>query len=966
MDRSPRLSESLRADAESRWNEWREAARSADVSALDEAAERLSAVFVLSEFVFRNACRHPKMLADLAESGDLDRAYEDGEYPERAATSIERAEDEPALMAALRRFRRREMVRIAVRDLDGRADLTETTAELSALAAACISGALDRLHGWAAKSSGEPLDPDGNPLRLVVFGMGKLGAWELNFSSDVDLIFAYPRRGETRGEKPVPAEVFFTRLCRRLIHALGANTEDGFVFRVDTNLRPFGEGGPVVMNFEAMADYYLEQGREWERYAWIKARPVAGDQAAGEQLLERLTPFVYRRYLDYGVFENLREMKAMIAREVRRKGMDENVKLGPGGIREVEFFGQIFQLLRGGVAPGLRKRRILAVLGELAAQGCIQETVAEDLRDAYLFLRRVENRLQAAADRQTHRLPGDPEARARLAAAMGAPDWETFLADLDRRRSAVEHHFNHLLGTDADATEAAPEERLEQIWRRPEETAENRRALESAGYREPVSALRRLTDFRHRLGEQPVGGDGRKRIDRLMPRLLAAVGLAEDPRTALDRTLGLVDAVSRRTSYVALLLENPQALDHLVRLADTSAWILTFLARHPLLLDELLDPRTLYRPPERPALEEELAGRLEPIEADDLEARMDAMRVFKQVNVLRVAAADITDAVPLMRISDHLSDIAETVLERVIDTSWDHLTALHGRPDCDERFQPCDRGFAVVAYGKLGGLELGYGSDLDMVFLHAGAPGETTGGDRPVDTSVFFARLGQRVVHMLTAPTSAGKLYEADMRLRPSGSSGLLVCPVEAFRNYQLEEAWTWEKQALVRARPIAGDKALRERFLAVRREVLAQPRDPQALRAEIARMRGRMRKELLKAGPDEFDLKQSPGGIVDIEFLVQYLVLKGAHRHPEALLRRTDNVRLLGALADTGLLDREAAHLLRMAFLVYRAVGHKLNLRERPGRVPVERFASLKAAVGQIWADHFDAPEENAGRDRR
>jgi glutamate-ammonia-ligase adenylyltransferase len=644
----------------------------------------------------------------------------------------------------------------------------------------------------------------------------------------------------------------------------------------------------------------------------------------------------------------------MIAREVRRKGMGEDVKLGPGGIREVEFFGQIFQLLRGGVEPGLRKRRILAVLGELARRKYIQEAAAADLRDAYVFLRRVENRLQAAADRQTHRLPADPDAKARLAAAMGVPEWSEFLEELNRHRAAVGHHFNHLLGTDADPADDAPEERLERIWHQPGETSENRQALETAGCQEPVSVLGRLTDFRGRLAEQPVSGEGRKRIDRLMPRLLAAVGRAEDPHTALDRILGLVDAVSRRTSYVALLLENPQALNHLVRLADTSAWILTFLARHPLLLDELLDPRTLYRPPERPALEEALEQRLSRTDAEDLEARMDAMRVFKQVNVLRVAAADITDAIPLMRVSDHLSDIAEAVLERVVDTSWDHLTAKHGRPPCDERFQRCDRGFAVVAYGKLGGLELGYGSDLDMVFLHSCAPGETTGGDRPVDTSVFFARLGQRVVHMLTAPTSVGRLYEADMRLRPSGSSGLLVCPVEAFRNYQLEDAWTWEKQALVRARPIAGDEALRERFLAVRREVLAQPRDPDELRGEIARMRGRMRKELLKTGPGEFDLKQSPGGIVDIEFLVQYLVLHSAHRHPDALLRWTDNVRLLGALADVGLLDRETAHLLRMAYLVYRAVGHKLSLRERPGRVPAERFASLEAVVRRTWRRFF------------
>ena len=951
MDRSPRLDDALRAEADARWDEWREHARDPGVSVPDEAARRLSTVFVLSEFVFRNACRHPELPADLAVRGDLDRAYAEGEYEDRVAAAIADAADEATLMRELRAVRRREMVRIACRDLDGSADLAETTAELSALAAACVEGALSWLHDRAAEKIGTPTDPEGTPIRLVVFGMGKLGARELNFSSDIDLIFAYPRRGETRGgPESVSNEVFFTRLCRRLIHVLGTRTADGFVFRVDANLRPFGESGPVVMNFEAMADYYLEQGREWERYAWIKARPAAGDREAGERLLERLTPFIYRRYLDYGVFESLREMKAMIAREVLRRGMRENIKLGAGGIREIEFFGQVFQLLRGGVEPALRERRILVVLETLTRRGYIDGSAAETLRDAYVFLRRVEHRLQEAADRQTHRLPDDDAGRARLAAAMGAADWASFEGELERRRSAVRRHFDRLLGTDDAKTESGDEERLAPVWENPADTPENRNALEEAGFEDPETARARIAEFRDRLAGRPIDAEGRKRIDRLVPRLLLAVGSAESTLTALDRILGLVDAVSRRTSYVALLLENPEALAHLVRLADASAWILTFLARHPLLLDELLDPRTLYRPPERAELARSLENRIVRTDPGDLEGRMDALRLFKQINTLRVAAADITDAVPLMRISDHLSDIAETVLERVVDLCWNHLAERHGEPVCDAASGPCERGFAVVAYGKLGGLELGYGSDLDMVFLHAGASGETAGGERPVDTSVFFARLGQRVVHMLSAPTAVGRLYEADMRLRPSGSSGLLVCPVESFRTYQLEEAWIWEKQALVRARPIAGDLSLRHRFDEVRREVLARPRNAEELRAEIARMRGRMRKELLKVGSGEFDLKQSPGGIVDIEFLVQYLVLRGAHRHPDALLRWTDNVRLLGALADVGLLDRETAHVLRIAYLVYRAVGHKLSLREQPGRVPAERFAPIRERVVETW----------------
>jgi len=951
------LSQALAREADKRWSEFQASPAYADAEGYisPELAESLRRAFAVSDFMLKSCVRNPQMTAALFESGDLFRAYDGETYARHLGILIENVEDEAGLSRILRLFRRREMTRIAFRDLSGVADLWETVADLSSLAEVCIEAALSCLYKWHCVALGTPVDGNGHPQHLVIYGMGKLGARELNFSSDIDLIFAYPEAGETLGGlRVVTNEEFFTRLSRRLIHVLGANTVDGLVFRVDMTLRPYGESGPLAMGFDAMESYYQEQGREWERYAWIKARPVAGDLAAGERLAAALQPFIYRRYLDFGVFESLRGMKQMIALEVKRKGMADNIKLGPGGIREVEFFGQIFQLIRGGVVPALQERRIYTVLSLLVQEGCIAPETCRILQEAYVFLRRVEHRLQAVNDAQTHVLPGDALGRERLAAAMGFNDWASFCDRLVGYMAAVHGHFNSLLKMEESAPEKdAAAETLAGVWDHPRDDADVRSLLQTAGYNDPETALRCLKSFRDEIDGQVLSREGRDRIDRLMPLVITGAGRADEPGIALERAVGLVRAIRRRTSYVALLLENHHALDHLMRLADTSAWILRLLAQQPVLMDELLDARALYLPPERSELEASLARKQAKSDPDDLEGQMDALRLFRQINTLKVAAADITNAIPLMRVSDHLSDIAETVLRRVVEMSAAHLFDRHGTPPCDPPLLPGERGFAVIAYGKLGGLELGYDSDLDLVFLHSGAAG-LSDGQQPVDTTTFYSRLGQRVLHMLSTHTPAGRLYEVDMRLRPSGAAGILVTSVSGFRQYQLNEAWTWEKQALVRARPIVGDPRLMDRFQKIRREILAQPRDRATLRAEIRDMRARMRREVPAPEPGQFDLKQGVGGMVDIEFLVQYLVLLESHRRPE-ILRWTDNVRLIRSLADARIIDEITAYFLRKAYLTYRSMGHKLSLREKPAKVAADRFIELRERVTAAWRRYVD-----------
>ena len=953
------LPQPLNKDYQDRWEAFEQAADAAGLAPVTNSDIINSAkyVFAFSDFVATSCTRDPAMLMDLIDSGDLFKDQQLYEYAPKLETLLTDVADEDSLMRVLRCYRRREMVRIAWRDLAGWADLAETMAGLSVFADACLHNTLGILHQWQCEISGTPRAEGGSEQHLVVLGLGKLGAGELNFSSDVDLIFAYPRAGIFRNDdQSTDSADFFTRLSRRLIKVIGQQTADGIVFRVDVRLRPFGESGPLAMDFDAMEQYYQQQGREWERYALIKGRAVAGDIDAGRHLLARLQPFIYRRYLDYSAFESLREMKQMISRDVKRKGMESDIKLGPGGIREIEFFGQMFQLIRGGVTPALQHTGIIQILQALESKGHIPSSVCQELIDAYVFLRNTENRLQAVADQQTHQLPFEGDGLLRLSAAMGYPDIESFKSELDRHRQAVHHHFQLLLESgDTEEDRKETEDPLEAFWQDIDGTRSSDETLLQMGYQHPGKVRQLLEYLKEAPETKSLSPRGRMRLDKLIPRFIKEIGAQKNSLETLRRVIDLIKTIERRTSYLALLLENPTAVTHLVKLSNASPWIASFLARHPVLLDELLDPRTLYLPPQKEEMKSGLRQRMEQIPLDDLEYQIEQLCIFKQINVLRVATADVTGILPLMRVSDYLSDIAECILSEVVNLAWNHLVAKHGAPACRLGDSDCNQGFIVIAYGKLGGLELGYGSDLDLVFLHAGTREITGGDEKAIDSAQFFNRLGQRVIHILTSHTRAGKAYEIDTRLRPSGSSGILVSHIDAFGTYQLEEAWTWEHQALIKARPVCGDDILADRFETIRQDVLARRRSRNKLTAEVAKMRERMRKELLKPETGILDLKQSPGAMVDIEFLVQYLVLLYSHKY-SGLTKWTDNVRLIQALIETGAMDEYTAHVLKHAYLIYRAAGHQLSLQEKPAEVPEKDFGHLQKRVLEIWKSFINS----------
>lgn len=922
--------------------------------ALDELPGDAARVLACSEYVAQSCTRHPDMLRELLDGGNLLRPCEDADYRSRTAAALEGSDDDVALMQALRALKRREMVRIAWRDIGGLASFEETLGDTSAFADAVLRTSVERLHEWLVRDAGEPLGADGRPQQLVVLALGKLGAGELNFSSDIDLIFCFPEAGATAGgRKKLSNDEYFRRLGQRLIKVLSERTDAGFVFRVDMRLRPFGTSGPMALNFDAFEDYYQTHGRDWERYALIRARAVTGDEASGGEILDRLRPFVYRRYLDFGALESIRDMKAMITNEIERKGLHDHVKLGPGGIREIEFTGQAFQMVRGGRQPELRGRQILNVIRVLGERGHLPEYAVKDLCDAYRFLRTTEHRLQQVADRQEHTLPGAAKARAVLAAGMGFADWESFAPVLHQHRQRVNAQFSQVFGGEVNTSDS--DEALKSLWSGNLDDAEAVRVLQAAGYEDGEGAWKQVSRIRQTYALKLMDTSGRRRLARLIPDLLRAVASQARPLVTLQRVFHIVEAVARRSAYLALLMERPLALSQLVRLCAASPWIAHELGRHPVLMDELLDPRSLYAPLDQAALAADIDHRLSVVDDQDLEQEMEVLRQFKHANVLHVAAADVSRVMPLMVVSDHLTAIAEVSLRKTLALAWRDMARRFGEPrmgaDGDTRPAP----FAIAAYGKLGGLELGYASDLDIVLLHGSSgSGQRTDGEKCVDNAVFFARLGQRIIHYLTTATAEGTLYELDFRLRPSGAKGLLVNGIEALRDYLFDEAWTWEHQALVRARVVAGSAALQQRFADIRREVLLAPRDPDTLKREVREMRARMRQELgsrERGTMADWDLKQDAGGIADIEFMVQYAALRWAS-HLGDYLDFTDNIRLLEGIADARLMEVRDVGLLSDAYRAYRARVHACALQQETMVKGDAEFDHYRKGVMAIWQE--------------
>jgi glutamate-ammonia-ligase adenylyltransferase len=885
----------------------------------------------LSHFAYRLTESEPALKQELAAK--LDVPWDGAEM--RAALDAADIPDEAALKSALRRLRKNVMLRLIARDLGGLADLREVMTTASGLAEITLRFALERLDAWQRSQYGAPVGAESRLEQdLIVVGMGKLGGNELNVSSDIDLIFAYPEEGETTGPRIVSNHEYFTLLGKKLIAALNDNTEDGFVFRVDMRLRPYGDSGPLAGSFDMLEEYYLAQGREWERYAWIKGRPLVGTQY--EELATMLRPFVFRKYLDFGAFASMRELHGQIRREVARRDMSDNIKLGPGGIREVEFITQVFQLIRGGREPALQTPSTLEALDILEQRQLLPVQAVSELREAYFFLRNLEHRLQYLDDAQTQTLPANDADRQLIAEAMGFADYAAFMAALDGQRHNVTRHFDQVFAAPQSDQEGHP---LAALWLGAPDSGEAAELLAEQGYRQPQQTWERLVQIKQSGRYNQLPEASRARFDALLPPLIQVAGQFANPDDTLERILKLLEAISRRGAYLALLLEYPQTLNQVARLASASPWVSEYLTLHPILLDELLDVRELQAAPDWSNLKSELETQLHQADGDT-ERQMDILRNFKQAQVFRLVAQDLNGTLPLEILSDYLSALADLILGEILRLAWEGLRTKH-------RETPS---FAIVGYGKLGGKELGYASDLDIIFLFddaaAGAP-------------EIYARLGQRINVWLTSFTSAGTLYDTDLRLRPNGASGLLVSSVEAFGEYQEKQAWVWEHQALTRARYCAGDAQVGAAFERIRCAVLQQARDPAALKKDVIEMRRKM----LDSHPNTsglFDLKQDRGGIIDVEFIVQYLILAHAAAHPE-LTRNSGNLALLKTAAQAGLIPEELAEKCRIAYRQFRKLQHQLRLQAAEyARVESETVETHATAVRQLWEQVFTLPAEN------
>ncbi|MBE4619550.1 bifunctional [glutamate--ammonia ligase]-adenylyl-L-tyrosine phosphorylase/[glutamate--ammonia-ligase] adenylyltransferase [Vibrio navarrensis] len=912
-----------------------------------EFAEQYRYVAGLSPFIVE-ALQRDSLLAKQLPTMLADESRQES-YRAQLAALLAECRDEATGQRVLRQFRNREMVYIAWKDFSQSWSLQASLSHLSQLAEAMIFETYQWQYALCCQEWGTPTNAAGEAQPMLIIGMGKLGGGELNFSSDIDLIFTYPENGETQGARRSIANAqFFTRLGQRIIKALDQQTFDGFCYRVDMRLRPFGESGPLVMSFAALEDYYQEQGRDWERYAMIKARVMGREMYPQyQELRQMLRPFVFRRYIDFSAIQSLRRMKSMISSEVRRRGLTNNIKLGAGGIREIEFIAQVFQLIRGGREPSLRKRGLLTTLEAIAQLQLLTQEEVSSLTVAYQFLRRLENLLQAMADKQTQALPESELEQLALATAMGYADWQSLLLEVNQHMAAVHQVFETLIGDDEE--EVSPvAHHFSELW----DMAHNPEVIEQIlqndlSLDDPGAVAQQVIQFKADLAKKTLGPRGRDVLNHLMPKVFSAAFAHPEAQFGLPRVFFLLHSIVTRTTYLELLDEHPAALTQLVRLCTASPMISQQLARYPILLDELIDPQQLYNPIPLESYRTELRDFLARIPEEDMEQQMEALRQFKQICILRIAAADIAGVLPVMKVSDHLTYLAEAIVEAVVHQAWQQVAEKYGEPThLKERD---GKGFAVVGYGKVGGWELGYNSDLDVVFLHDCPTNVYTDGKKEIDGRQFYLRLAQRIIHIFSTRTASGILYEVDTRLRPSGASGLLVCPVDAFDEYQRQEAWTWEHQALVRARMIYGDDELAGEFARVRHEVLALPRDESQLKKEVAEMRVKMREHFGGKKADRFMLKQDQGGITDIEFLAQYLVLNFSASKPK-MTRWSDNVRIFETSIAQGVMDESQALALTQAYTRMRDEIHKRNLLNLDADVALDKFTAERQVVMDAW----------------
>ncbi|MDK1289211.1 bifunctional [glutamate--ammonia ligase]-adenylyl-L-tyrosine phosphorylase/[glutamate--ammonia-ligase] adenylyltransferase [Pseudoalteromonas umbrosa] len=901
--------------------------------ALNPQALRLLA---LSDFAYRILSQHPQWLDWL-----LDENAMNCRDIEPALTGELEVLTEAQCFVQLRIYRKRFWLKLMWLDLVMGNDIADSIEYQSKLSEQLIDSANQWACTQVAKSNGMPLDDAQSPLPMLVLGMGKLGGQELNFSSDIDLIFTYPLSVKTQGgRRSIEAQVFYTKVAQKLIAALDQRTADGQVFRVDMRLRPFGESGPLVMSFSAMEDYYQDQGREWERYAMLKARLLGQPNQYWDEFKALIKPFVFRRYIDFSVIESLRKMKHMIAQEVRRKGLINNIKLGAGGIREVEFIVQALQMIRGGREPDLQTPSLLSALSILARQEVIPSSVASGLKSQYLLLRRVEQYLQAFNDEQTQTLPDDTLNQNRLCALLGLPEYAQLVDYLEQAQAQIRAEFSQVIGEEPHDTQAL------------------KACFISAWEYQDVSYLdiefseqahtlwqNTLNLFYTDITKKQIGVRGRDVLDKLMPLVLSEITPLNSPQV-LERVLGVISKVASRTAYLELLYENLGALKQLIKLCSHSAWIAQQIARYPILLDELIDPAVLYRPLPLNAYYNEIQQYFLRIDPQDLELQMEALRQFKQTQQLRIAAADATGVLDIMKVSDHLTALAESIVAKAVDIAWGQMTVRYGAPQGTSSEA---KGFAVIAYGKAGGFELGYDSDLDLVFVHNCDGQSKTTGDKSIASRQFYLKMAQRLMHLFNTRTLSGILYELDTRLRPEGNSGLLAINIESYHQYLREQAWTWEHQALVRARMIVGEEVMAKRFYTIRHDILCQQRDTAKLQSDIVTMREKMRQHLSQDSSLVFDLKQGLGGMTDIEFLAQYLVLAFAYDY-KALTRYSDNIRIFELASQESVISSDEKSTLTQVYCQLREHYHLNSLNSSGKTVDASLMSEQSKYVREIW----------------
>ena len=914
----------------------------------------LKQILGLSDFINDALLKAPELLENLIVSGLLESPHRTDLLKKELKNNLSIINDESELYKALRLFRRKHMVIIAWRELLSKATLKESFEHTSFLAEQLILQSMNWLYKKQCNEQGIPKNAKGVRQSLYIFAMGKLGGSELNFSSDIDLIFTYPERGQTEGgRRNIDNQRFFIKLGQRLIAALHQITVDGFVYRVDMRLRPFGDSGPLVSSFASLEDYYQSHGREWERYAMVKAKVIGENGPYKSELESMLKPFVYRRYVDFSAIESLRKMKAMITAEVRRKGLKDNIKLGTGGIREIEFIVQALQLIRGGKNKPLQCRGLQTTLKVLAQMGEIPEKRVDSLLCSYSFLRRVENILQQIGDKQTQTLPENKLDRARLINVTGFSCWDDFYTYLQQVMVNVHHEFDRVVGNTEHSCKNVDSAFCE-LWELKLTQPEMIALLEEKGISITIADnfTAQLIDLKNELASKPIGPRGQETIAKLLPKIISKILVYKQPVALIERLSYLLLKIVSRTAYLELLNENDGALAQLLTLCNASPRLSKQLASYPILLDELLDPQHLYNPTALADYKNDLRQFMLRIPEEDMEQQMEGLRQFKQMQFLHISASDIVGAIKLPQVSNHLTALSEAILNYVVQIAWTQMIERFGLPS---NVIGTDRkGFAVIGYGKMGGFELGYSSDLDLVFLHDSVINGETTGPKVIDNQRFYLRLAQRIIHLFSTRTNSGILYEIDMRLRPSGGAGLLSIGIEGYKKYLLNEAWTWEHQALVRSRAVFADSEILIAFNQVREQVISLPRESEQLANDIREMRIKMRKHLNRAKDDQFDLKQSSGGMVDIEFIAQYIVLMNAKKSGKILYEWSDNLRIFEASKKLGLLTASEETSLSNAYCHLRDAAHRLTLNNQSRIVSNQLFRSERKAVKAIWHNLF------------